>query len=162
MDQSLPSTTQKSEGTKTMSSSNNNRFGRRIIFISAFISVQGFFYFCNWNMLSITDFTTTSNYNVFVEQPKIQISIDATCSDDVDNYECNSMMNDNNADPSLYSAESLQRSKDEIIPIWMVEYLEWHAQQRNNITENTKFLVVRCLRNERCGGLSDRYIIIWP
>lgn len=55
------------------------------------------------------------------------------------------------------------RSK-EIIPIWMAKYLTWHIEQRQKLRYNNslsgdddiKYLVVRCLEREKCGGLSDR------
>lgn len=58
----------------------------------------------------------------------------------------------------------LDRSKT-IIPEWMSKYVSWHQEQRKileNSKNNTaalndmKFMVVRCLENQKCGGLSDR------
>ena len=60
----------------------------------------------------------------------------------------------------------IARSK-EIIPDWMASYLGWHQQQRGRLRQhllhdnNTnigdiKYLVVRCVEAEVCGGLSDR------
>ncbi|KAL7536846.1 hypothetical protein ACHAWF_005589 [Thalassiosira exigua] len=53
----------------------------------------------------------------------------------------------------------ISRSR-EIIPIWMSEYFAWHQEQREKVGNNTgddvKYLVVRCLQGEKCGGLSDR------
>jgi len=52
----------------------------------------------------------------------------------------------------------------ERIPPWMKKYLAWHREKRRllleetNITKSidTKYLVVRCLKNEVCGRLTDR------
>jgi len=53
----------------------------------------------------------------------------------------------------------MARSK-EIIQDWMAKYLIWHGEQRKKLLNNTgndiKYLVVRCLNGEKCGGLSDR------
>lgn len=48
------------------------------------------------------------------------------------------------------------------IPTWMKEYFDWHRLQTTTMNqtnwyhENRKYLIIRCLRGERCGGLSDR------
>ena len=52
----------------------------------------------------------------------------------------------------------------ERIPSWMKKYLAWHREKRRLLLEetnmtksnDTKYLVVRCLRNEVCGRLTDR------
>ncbi len=59
----------------------------------------------------------------------------------------------------------LERSKT-IIPEWMANYVNWHQEQRrildNNkisndtTTDDMKFMVIRCIENQKCGGLSDR------
>lgn len=60
----------------------------------------------------------------------------------------------------------LDRSKT-IIPEWMAQYVTWHQEQRqildnSTISNNTaaindmKFMVVRCIERQKCGGLSDR------
>ena len=48
-----------------------------------------------------------------------------------------------------------------VLPIWMKEYFVWHRQQRQLLDqsknwESFKFLVMRCLNTDRCGGASDR------
>lgn len=48
-----------------------------------------------------------------------------------------------------------------IIPDWMKQYVKWHQEQRltfltNTSSHDTKFMVVRCMDNQKCGGLSDR------
>jgi len=47
------------------------------------------------------------------------------------------------------------------LPLWMKEYVRWHADQRELLTPDTyaahKFLVLRCLQTDAtCGGASDR------
>jgi hypothetical protein len=42
------------------------------------------------------------------------------------------------------------------LPLWLQQYLEWHAHKRSSYDENTKFVVLACLKSQRCGGLSDR------
>ena len=48
------------------------------------------------------------------------------------------------------------------IPTWMKEYFDWHRVQTTTMTptnwyhEKRKYLIIRCLRGQRCGGLSDR------
>ena len=51
------------------------------------------------------------------------------------------------------------------LPIWVKEYVKFHNEQRtkyitakrNNITStDVKFLISRCLTNDKCGGASDR------
>lgn len=52
------------------------------------------------------------------------------------------------------------------LPQWVKEYVEWHAMQRqrylkairNNSTppDDIRFLISRCLANDKCGGASDR------
>ncbi len=55
----------------------------------------------------------------------------------------------------------LERSKS-IIPDWMAQYVLWHQEQRHKFLTNStsshdiKFMVVRCIENQKCGGLSDR------
>lgn len=59
----------------------------------------------------------------------------------------------------------LEKSKT-IIPEWMAKYVTWHQEQRrilddskisnDTATNNMKFMVVRCIENQKCGGLSDR------
>lgn len=62
----------------------------------------------------------------------------------------------------------LERSKT-IIPEWMANYVTWHQEQRrilfdhNKISNDTasddidmKFMVIRCIESQKCGGLSDR------
>ena len=47
--------------------------------------------------------------------------------------------------------ESMQR-----LPDWLQKYFAWHAEQRRNESDDTKFLVIGCFLGERCGGTSDR------
>eukprot|EP00797_Seminavis_robusta_P020170 Sro307_g113170.1 n/a (378) ;mRNA; r:12564-13697 len=48
------------------------------------------------------------------------------------------------------------------MPQWMLEYFQWHQQQRAQLTAQNwnkgrfKFLIMRCLHSEICGGTSDR------
>lgn len=50
------------------------------------------------------------------------------------------------------------------LPDWVHTYAKWHAQQRQqyfndmrtNGTSNVRFLISRCLKNDHCGGASDR------
>ncbi|KAL7501381.1 hypothetical protein ACHAWT_010660 [Skeletonema menzelii] len=54
----------------------------------------------------------------------------------------------------------LERSRS-IIPVWMEQYVMWHQEQRRKFLTNTslhdtKFMVVGCMENQKCGGLSDR------
>jgi len=50
------------------------------------------------------------------------------------------------------------------LPNWVKTYARWHAQQRKqyfddiraNATSNVRFLISRCLSNDKCGGASDR------
>lgn len=58
----------------------------------------------------------------------------------------------------------LLRSKSDVIPEWMSKYVDWHQEQRRILARNDnatainemKFMVVRCIKNQKCGGLSDR------
>jgi len=55
----------------------------------------------------------------------------------------------------------LEKSKT-IIPEWMAKYVTWHQEQRSimisnyTATNDMKFMVIRCIENQKCGGLSDR------
>lgn len=51
------------------------------------------------------------------------------------------------------------------LPDWVKQYAAWHKQQRqryleakklNNSTSDVKFLISRCLSEDKCGGASDR------
>jgi len=52
------------------------------------------------------------------------------------------------------------------LPSWVKKYVEWHRQQRHRYLEaiahnstpprDIRFLISRCLTNDRCGGASDR------
>ena len=56
----------------------------------------------------------------------------------------------------------------ERLPPWMKQYLSWHKDKRRitvhsnyvtndtSIDDNTKYLIVRCLKKEVCGRLTDR------
>lgn len=53
----------------------------------------------------------------------------------------------------------IANSKDVFLPDWMLDYMIWHNDTRSSTSSNstdTKYLVVRCLKKEVCGGLSDR------
>ena len=58
----------------------------------------------------------------------------------------------------------LLRSKSDVIPEWMSNYVVWHQDQRRILSRNDnatavremKFMVVRCIEKQKCGGLSDR------
>ena len=58
----------------------------------------------------------------------------------------------------------LLRSKSDVIPEWMSNYVDWHQDQRRILARNDnataihemKFMVVRCIEKQKCGGLSDR------
>lgn len=48
------------------------------------------------------------------------------------------------------------------LPSWMIDYIEWHAEQRKLLSESNymsfRYLILRCEdgRDFKCGGLSDR------
>ena len=51
------------------------------------------------------------------------------------------------------------------LPTWVKQYAKWHKEQRtyyldakrnNESTSHIKFLISRCLTNDKCGGASDR------
>ncbi|KAK1738097.1 hypothetical protein QTG54_011391 [Skeletonema marinoi] len=50
------------------------------------------------------------------------------------------------------------------LPEWVKTYAKWHAKQRKryfddmraNATSDVRFLISRCLTNDKCGGASDR------
>ena len=50
------------------------------------------------------------------------------------------------------------------LPDWVKTYAKWHAKQRKryfddmraNATSDVRFLISRCLTNDKCGGASDR------
>eukprot|EP00521_Asterionellopsis_glacialis_P008873 CAMPEP_0195285536 /NCGR_PEP_ID=MMETSP0707-20130614/3331_1 /TAXON_ID=33640 /ORGANISM="Asterionellopsis glacialis, Strain CCMP134" /LENGTH=427 /DNA_ID=CAMNT_0040345041 /DNA_START=156 /DNA_END=1440 /DNA_ORIENTATION=+ len=44
----------------------------------------------------------------------------------------------------------------ENLPSWMNAYFDWHADQRLNPTNETQYIVIRCLYGEKCQGLTDR------
>jgi len=54
--------------------------------------------------------------------------------------------------------------KNPKLPDWVKRYAAWHARQRalyldakrSNGTEDVKFIISRCLREDKCGGASDR------
>ena len=59
----------------------------------------------------------------------------------------------------------ITKSKDIFLPDWMIGYMNFHDEQRSrlanttssatNATDDIKYLVVRCLEREVCGGFSD-------
>lgn len=107
-----------------------------------------------------------ATFSYFILQPNPSIPIGESIKSAADNV---------HVDPTAWMErereerrDKMMRSKNEIIPAWMADYLEWHKERReqlrrtlprNNNTEeqsDVKFLVVRCLEREVCGGLSDR------
>jgi hypothetical protein len=51
--------------------------------------------------------------------------------------------------------------KSSVLPQWMKDYFEWHQDQLANHLnkenwESHRYLVMRCLESEVCGGASDR------
>jgi hypothetical protein len=64
---------------------------------------------------------------------------------------------------SRYDDTVLKTVQDESValPVWMTEYLTWHAQERAHLNQTNwrqgRYLVVRCLQTDvPCGGLADR------
>jgi len=55
------------------------------------------------------------------------------------------------------------------LPQWMEEYFEWHRSIKSNLTRSnsnsTKFLILSCVKDKSCGGISDRLkplpMIVW-
>ncbi|CAB9500141.1 expressed unknown protein [Seminavis robusta] len=47
-----------------------------------------------------------------------------------------------------------------MIPDWLKQYFHWHKQQRARLTPDNfaeqRYLVMTCLKKEKCGGLTDR------
>jgi len=55
----------------------------------------------------------------------------------------------------------IAKSKDIFLPNWMLDYMKFHDEHRSRLANYTssvdiKYLVVRCLEREVCGGFSDR------
>jgi len=48
------------------------------------------------------------------------------------------------------------KQKIQELPQWVQSYMQWHASQRLHPSKKTKFAVIVCLKDARCGGLSDR------
>lgn len=42
------------------------------------------------------------------------------------------------------------------LPKWLQDYFAWHRHETENNSANTKYLVVSCVGNDKCGGFSDR------
>ena len=58
----------------------------------------------------------------------------------------------------------LWKTSDSVIPGWLKSYFEWHQKQKVLLNpsnwEQQKYLVVRCLRDDSCGGTADRLLTI--
>jgi len=54
---------------------------------------------------------------------------------------------------TMYGTHRAERSFA-LLPEWLQTYFEWHREQTQNRSEDTKYVVLTCLR--RCGGASDR------
>jgi len=54
---------------------------------------------------------------------------------------------------SMYGSHRAEESF-ELLPEWLQTYFEWHGEQTRNPTNDTKYVVLSCLR--LCGGVSDR------
>ena len=56
---------------------------------------------------------------------------------------------------SMYGSHRVDESMARL-PLWLQNYFQWHAEQRRNPTNETKYTVTTCIGKERCGGTSDR------
>jgi hypothetical protein len=56
---------------------------------------------------------------------------------------------------TMYGEHRVQPALDKL-PKWFTDYVSWHQNETANTNENTKYLVVTCLKGQRCGGFSDR------
>ena len=56
---------------------------------------------------------------------------------------------------TMYGAHRVQPAMAKL-PKWLRDYFLWNQNQVQNANSETKYLVVTCLQNDRCGGLSDR------
>ena len=56
---------------------------------------------------------------------------------------------------SMYGKHKVDEAMSRL-PEWLQHYFQWHAEQRRNPTVDTKYIVITCIGDERCGGLSDR------
>jgi len=70
-------------------------------------------------------------------------------------YEARRPVNYTKSALTMYGNHRVKESMNRL-PQWLREYFVWHAEQRRNPTENTRYLVSVCLNGGRCGGTSDR------
>ena len=56
---------------------------------------------------------------------------------------------------SMYGPHRVQDSMAKL-PEWLQQYFSWHAEQRKNESDDTKYLVIGCFVKDKCGGTSDR------
>ena len=70
-------------------------------------------------------------------------------------YEARRPVNYTKSVLTMYGNHRVKESMNRL-PQWLREYFVWHAEQRRDPTENTRYLVSVCLNGGRCGGTSDR------
>ncbi len=56
---------------------------------------------------------------------------------------------------TMYGEHRFQTSFD-ALPLWLQEYFNWHREQTSSNNPDTKYIVMSCLPEDTCGGLSDR------
>jgi len=56
---------------------------------------------------------------------------------------------------TMYGAHRAEKSFA-LLPKWLQNYFEWHKEQTQNPSHDTKYIVLKCHGGGRCGGVSDR------
>jgi len=56
---------------------------------------------------------------------------------------------------TMYGAHRAEKSYA-VLPKWLQTYFDWHSKQTRNSNDNTKYIVLTCTGNQKCGGMSDR------